>query len=72
MISGNGIITGLSLTAANGGEREALWDLVYGIKGLLIGDKGYISQFLKEELDGESIELQTPLRGNMKDTRPKA
>lgn len=72
MISGNGIITGLSLTAANGDEREALWDLIDGIKGLLIGDKGYISQFLKEELDGESIELQTPLRGNMKDTRPKA
>jgi hypothetical protein len=31
MISGNGIITGLSLTAANGDEREALWDLVDGI-----------------------------------------
>lgn len=27
MISGNGIITGLSLTAVNGDEREALWDL---------------------------------------------
>lgn len=73
MISGSGIITGFSLTSATADEREALWDLVHGIKGLLIGDKGYISQLLQEQLHQEkNIELQTPLRGNMKDIRPKA
>jgi hypothetical protein len=50
MISANGIITGFSLTPANVDERDALWDLVPQIQGLLIGDKGYISSFLKTEL----------------------
>ena len=72
MISANGIITGFSLTPANGNEREALWDLVPEIKGVLIGDKGYISQFLYQELNQENIELQTPLRDKMKDSRPQA
>lgn len=72
IISGQGIITGLTLTPANGDEREALWDLVKGIKGLLIGDKGYISEQLGEELIRNGIELETALRNNMKDTRPKS
>jgi len=36
MISANGIITGFSLTPANVDERDALWDLVPQIQGLLI------------------------------------
>ena len=72
VISGNGIITGFTLTSAATDEREAVWDTIHGIKGLLIGDKGYISKFLQEQLlQQRSIELQTPLRRNMKDTRPK-
>ncbi len=46
IISSTGVISGFSLTPANGSEREALWDLITRVKGLLIGDKGYLSQFL--------------------------
>ena len=73
VISGNGIITGFTLTSAATDEREAVWDTIDGIKGLLIGDKGYISQLLQQQLlQQRNIELQTPLRRNMKDTRPQA
>ena len=72
MITGTGIITGISLTAANGSQREALWDLVDNIEGLVIGDKGYISEQLEKELDSNGIKLQTPLRKNMKEVRSKS
>ena len=35
------------------------------------GDKGYISSFLKTELRALGIQLETALRENMKDNRPK-
>lgn len=72
MISGSGVISGFTLTPANGSERDALWDLVGRIKGLLIGDKGYISQFLKDEMQRVGIQLETALRSNMKDPRDPA
>jgi hypothetical protein len=34
----------------------------------LIGDKGYLSQFLGEELARYGIRLRTPLRSNMSDS----
>jgi hypothetical protein len=43
-----------------------------GISRLLIGDKGYIRLLLSEALAQQGIELQTPLRKNMIDSRPKA
>lgn len=70
-ISASGVITSFALTAANGDEREALWDLTEAMQGLLIGDKGYISQSLSDELNRVGISLQTPLRSNMSETRPK-
>ena len=42
------------------------------IQGLLIGDKGFIRPILKQELATLGIDLQTPLRKNMKDERPKS
>jgi Transposase DDE domain len=33
LLSGTGVITGFTLTPANGSEREALWDLVTTIQG---------------------------------------
>ena len=38
LVSGMGVITGFTLTPANGSEREATWDVIGGIRGLLIGD----------------------------------
>lgn len=71
VISAVGVITGFTLTPANGSEREALWDVVGGISGLLIGDKGYLDSRLEMELSQSAINLQTPKRSNMKDSRDK-
>lgn len=40
------------------------------LKGLLLGDKGFIRPSLKEELEKNGLYLQTPVRGNMKEDRP--
>lgn len=69
LINSKGVITSFTLTPANGSEREALWEMVGSIKGLLIGDKGYLSQTLQKDLQNQGVELQTALRSNMDDTR---
>jgi len=45
--------------------------MTQGLRGLLIGDKGYIRPSLKEELAKQELDLQTPLRKNRQDPRPK-
>lgn len=50
IISASGVITGKTATPAPLDEREAFFDVLPGIHGLLIGDKGYISQSLHKEL----------------------
>jgi hypothetical protein len=72
LISFTGVISGFSLTPANGSEREALWDIVQAIQGLLIGDKGYLSENLRRELQLFGINLETALRSNMPDERAPA
>jgi hypothetical protein len=69
LISLEGVITGFSLTPANGSEREAVWDVVNGISGLLLGDRGYLSSSLQQDLLKRHFNLQTPKRSNMIDTR---
>lgn len=70
VISLSGIITGRTATPAPLDEREALFDVLHGIQGLLLGDKGYISQKLQKELMiYHDVDLETPLRSNMSDTR---
>lgn len=69
LVSMTGVITGFTLTAATGSEREALWEMVQQIHGLLIGDKGYLSAALQQELQQAGIELETALRSNMQDAR---
>ena len=73
IIDWSGTITGLIFTAANVDERVSMFDLLDEIHGLLIGDKGYISEEVKVYLrDYMGIELQTPLRSNMTDNRDPA
>jgi hypothetical protein len=69
LISTTGVVTGFTLTPANGSEREAIWEIAGAIEGLVIGDKGYLSNSLQQELHTHNIRLETPLRSNMKDTR---
>ncbi|MBO1348832.1 MAG: IS982 family transposase [Hormoscilla sp. GUM202] len=69
VINSSGVITGFTVTTGKGSEREALWEIVSGIEGILIGDKGYISEELKAQLANVGINLQTALRKNMHDKR---
>jgi Transposase DDE domain len=71
-ISLNGVITGFTITPATGSEREALWEISSSIQGVLIGDKGYLSQPLQADLKTVGISLETPKRKNMSDNRPAA
>ena len=72
LISLNGIITGIVITAANVDEREAALNFEDDIKGLLLGDKGYISAEKKEAFLKKGIILETPLKDNMKDNKPSS
>ncbi len=69
-IAVDGVITGCTVTPAAGDEREASWELTEGIRGLMMGDKGYLSAFLQAERATVGIDLQTPLRANRTDPRP--
>ncbi len=71
LTSDEGVIEDIALLAANVDEREALRDMdLSRISGMLLGDKGFISPILHQELASQGIDLQTPLRCNMTETRP--
>jgi hypothetical protein len=72
LITATGVISGFTLTPANGSEREALWEIVETIHGLLIGDKGYLCAALQQQLRQVGIHLETALRSNMQDSRNPA
>jgi len=69
LVSFDGIICGYAFAAANVDERDVLPEMVTGLHGLLIGDKGYIRPSLKQELAKQGIDLQTSLRKSMQDSR---
>ena len=50
----------MTLTPANVDEREERREVVECLKGLLIGDKGFIRPLLKQDLAKIGIDLQTP------------
>lgn len=65
-INDRGEILGFYVTAANVDERETADWLTQGLRGRLVGDKGYISQSLFERLMKRGLRLITKLRRNMK------
>lgn len=67
----NGLISAVIISPANRDERSSLHHLKGWIKGMLIGDKGFISEDLRKEMADCGIDLQTPKRANMHDERPK-
>jgi hypothetical protein len=69
LITSSGLISSISVTPANVEEHSMAEELTEGFKGLVIGDKGFISQSLKDKLKSKGIDLQTPLKKNMKDIR---
>lgn len=56
---------------ANVDEREVLAGLATGMAGLLFADKGLISPHLAYTLAGRGVTLVTPLKRNMRETRPQ-
>lgn len=73
LINSEGVITATTVTQANIDERESLWDLVNGIHGTIISDKGLIGADYKNELyQATGINLQTAVRANMNEKRSKS
>lgn len=72
IISSIGVVTAATFAPANIDERDICPELAEKIKGLLLGDKGFIRPWLKDELRQQGLDLQTPLRDNMHDERPKS
>jgi hypothetical protein len=72
MITSQGVISAMTVTPANIDERESLWELTQGIKGLLLADKGLIGHAFHQALQEQTgVNLQTPSRCNMQDDRGK-
>ena len=68
VISSIGVITAATFTAATIDERDVCPELVEKIKGILLGDKGFIRPLLSQTLASQELYLQTPLRENMKES----
>jgi hypothetical protein len=67
-----GLILNLTFAPANIDERDVLPELVTKYKGMMIADKGLIRPELTQLLASQNLDLQTPLRKNMADPRPKS
>jgi hypothetical protein len=70
LINAQGVILGLEVTPAHVDERDVVPELVVGLQGLLLGDKGYIRSSLTTELKEQKLTLLTPLRKNMDNYTP--
>jgi hypothetical protein len=71
VISSKGVITAGTFAAANIDERDVCPELLKKVQGLVLGDKGFMRPSLKQELAERGVHLETPLRDNMHDERPK-
>jgi hypothetical protein len=71
LIDLRGVAVGITVTAAPIDERDAAYDVLSAIEGLVLGDKGYIRPQFKADCEALGIDLQTPVRRNMKEPRPR-
>ncbi|AUX89037.1 MULTISPECIES: IS982-like element ISAba825 family transposase [Acinetobacter] len=69
VINLEGMITGYTFAPANVDERDVAPEITENIHGLLGADKGYLRPSLKEYYKFQYVDLQTPLRKNMPDSR---
>jgi transposase len=65
VVNHHGDLLAWRLTAGNVDDRQPLPQMVSGLVGKLIGDKGYLSQPLVDKLLQQGLHLLTPLRKNM-------
>ena len=66
IVTERGELLACRLTAGNVDDRQPVTDLTERVFGKLIGDKGYLSQALFEQLWAQGVQLITKLRSNMK------
>lgn len=71
LISVEGVTKGFCFSPANVDERDVLPSVVEKLSGDVIADKGLIRPELREKLAGQGMNLHTPLRKNMNESRPK-
>lgn len=72
VMSYHGVITGITLTPASSGEREAAFEITENIQGFMLGDKGYLGQIFKQDLQAQGIEIEAPVKSNMIDPLPQS
>lgn len=66
VINDKGELIAFKVTAGNVDDRKPVSQMVSHLAGKLIGDKGYISQKLTDELLGKGLQLITGIKKNMK------
>nr|WP_100097169.1 IS982 family transposase [Candidatus Hamiltonella defensa] len=71
LITPQGSTVAYEITASNVDEREVVPEISAGLRGILLADKGLIRPELSAFLSRQGLNLQTPLRANMADARPK-
>ena len=71
LVSVEGVTKGFCFSPANVDERDMLPNVVGNLSGDIIADKGLIRPELKENLSKQGMNLHTPLRKNMNESRPK-
>lgn len=71
LIELRGIAVGITVTAANVDERDSAYDVLHAIEGLVRGDKGSIRPQFTADCAAMGIDLQTPMRQNMTEHRPR-
>ena len=67
-INTKGELLGFALSAGNTDDRNRaiIQQLTHFLEGILVGDKGYISKALTEELAQKGVHLLTKIKSNMK------
>ena len=71
VVNSIGAITSAAFTAANIDERDVCPELVASLKGLLLGDKGFIRPEMQKMFADNGLHLQTPVRKNMREKRAR-
>ena len=68
MVSDKGELVNVAITAGNVDDRNPLINMTKKFKGILCGDKGYISSSLFKQLFAKGIKLVTNIKKGMKNT----
>ena len=66
VINRNGELVNVNFSSGNVDDRNPIPILVNNLKGTLVGDKGYISKIIKEDLALKGLKVLTPAKKNMK------